>query len=30
MAAETAMHVDHTQKVKSQKFAMRTVGWGIN
>lgn len=27
---EAAILVDHTQKVNSQKFAMRTVGWGIN
>lgn len=25
-----AIHIDHTQKVKSQKFAVRMVGWGIN
>lgn len=30
MRTEAAVHVDHTQKVKSQKFAMCTVGWGIN
>lgn len=27
---EAAIHIDHTQKVKSQKFAVRMVGWGIN
>lgn len=26
----TEAAIDHRQKVKSQKFAMHTVGWGIN